>query len=63
MPPASGIEAGVLHIYLKALRWPDGHLRAKGFAAFEVVSPRFWSHANTTFRHPTEVRTRTAWLT
>lgn len=36
--------AGTLHVFLKAARWPDGHLRAKGFAVFEIAQmPAFWA--------------------
>lgn len=36
--------AGTLHVFLKAARWPDGHLRAKGFAVFEIAQmPASWA--------------------
>ncbi|PSC70647.1 hypothetical protein C2E20_5971 [Micractinium conductrix] len=45
-PPAPELNqtvSGMLHIYLKALRWRDGHVRLKGFAYFEFTrAPRTW---------------------
>lgn len=36
--------SGTLHVFLKAARWPDGHLRAKGFTVFEVAEvPASWA--------------------
>ncbi|PSC73494.1 hypothetical protein C2E20_3323 [Micractinium conductrix] len=38
-PPVSG----VLHVFLKAMKWPDGHLRMKGFVFFEPATlPQLW---------------------
>ncbi|KAL4423820.1 hypothetical protein ABPG75_001121 [Micractinium tetrahymenae] len=61
VPPATdeGVRAGILHIYLKALRWPmpDGshHLRARGFLAFEFTSaPAHWT-CQYTFHNVPEV--------
>ena len=35
---------GTLHVYLNAARWPDGHLRAKGFVAFlPWAAPASWA--------------------
>ena len=66
----NGSVPGVLHIYLKALRWPqprsggDGpcpahHLRLRGFVAFEFINrPPGW-RAPYLFHNPPEVgRTR-----
>ncbi|PSC70646.1 sidekick isoform X1 [Micractinium conductrix] len=53
-PLAPDPRAGVLHLYLKALRWPDGHLRIKGFAAFDTVAPPV-RRENYTFAHVPEV--------
>ena len=36
---------GTLHVYLNAARWPDGHLRAKGFVAFlPWAAPASWAN-------------------
>ncbi|KAL4423953.1 hypothetical protein ABPG75_001254 [Micractinium tetrahymenae] len=58
----TGNRTGVLHIFLKALKWPteDGghHLRARGFVAFMSINPPAHWREYYTFRNPPEVATR-----
>lgn len=58
----TGNRTGVLHIFLKALKWPTGdggyHLRARGFVAFMSINPPEHWREYYTFRNPPEVATR-----
>ncbi|KAL4434827.1 hypothetical protein ABPG77_005354 [Micractinium sp. CCAP 211/92] len=57
----TGNRTGVLHIFLKALKWPTGdgryHLRARGFVAFMSINPPEHWREHYTFRNPPEVVT------